>query len=116
MKIVSRRIDCMGIEIDFIVGQSAKENHALIDAADPNDLWFHIADKPSCHVIAKLPVGVSINKHILQKIVRQGATVILQQSRSGSGSKDRVEWTRIKNVTKLDRPGSVSVTDIRIIG
>jgi len=117
MKIISRRIECMGIEIDFVIGQSAKENHEIIDAAGAEDLWFHIQGKPSCHVIAKLPRGASINKHALQKIVRQGATVILQQSKSGSGSghRDHVEWTRIKNVTKLERPGSVSVTDIHVI-
>lgn len=117
MKIISRRIDCMGINIDFVVGQSAKENHEIIDAADAEDIWFHIQGKPSCHVIAKLPNNVSINKHALQKIARQGATVILQQSKTGSGSshRDHVEWTRIKNVTKLDRPGSVSVTDVHIV-
>lgn len=113
MKTVSRSIDCMGIDIDFVIGQSARENHEIIDAADPDDLWFHNQGKPSCHIIAKLPKDAIVTKHELQKIVRQGATLILQQSKSSP--RDQVEWTRIKNVTKLDRPGSVSVTDIHVI-
>ena len=35
------------------VGQNAKENWELIDEADDFDLWFHLDDKPSGHVIIK---------------------------------------------------------------
>lgn len=34
------------------VGQNAKENTLLVKSADQNDLWFHLADFASPHVIA----------------------------------------------------------------
>ena len=37
--------------IKLLLGQNAKENHLLIDNADPNDWWFHIDNHPSGHCI-----------------------------------------------------------------
>lgn len=42
-------------EREFImkIGQNAKENWNLIDESDDWDLWFHIDDLPSAHVIVQ---------------------------------------------------------------
>ena len=38
-------------EVHFVIGKNAKENFEIIDHSKPNDLWFHIENAPSCHVI-----------------------------------------------------------------
>ncbi len=40
-----------GIKYNFFIGQNAKENWSLIDNSDPEDLWFHLDNLPSGHVI-----------------------------------------------------------------
>jgi predicted ribosome quality control (RQC) complex YloA/Tae2 family protein len=41
------------MEFTICIGKSAKENWKLIDDSMPNDIWFHLDDVPSSHVILK---------------------------------------------------------------
>ena len=33
------------------IGRSATENTELVQNANKSDIWFHLSDSPSCHVI-----------------------------------------------------------------
>lgn len=55
--------------IEFLIGKNEKDNFNIIDMSGPNDLWFHLSDYPSCHVIAKLPEN--IHKKILKYIIKK---------------------------------------------
>ena len=35
------------------IGKNKNENWELIDNASNTDIWFHIEDQPSCHVVLK---------------------------------------------------------------
>ena len=37
----------------IIIGKNKNENWAIIDDASGTDLWFHISEMPSCHVLLK---------------------------------------------------------------
>jgi len=113
MKTIAREMD-FG-QIDFLVGQNAQENHDLIDAADEEDLWFHVSEHPSCHVIGKIPEGVDLDKSELKKIVKQGAIICKSFSKFKSDKNVKIDYTRVKNVTKLKTPGSVSITDAKCV-
>ena len=113
MKTIAREMD-FG-QIDFLVGQNAQENHDLIDAADEEDLWFHVSEHPSCHVIGKIPEGVDLDKSELMKIVKQGAIICKSFSKFKSDKNVKIDYTRVKNVTKLKTPGSVSITDAKCV-
>ena len=45
-----------------LLGKNAKENHLLIDHADPNDWWFHIDNYPSGHCIVE---STEINNELI---------------------------------------------------
>ena len=111
MKSISRFIDSLGINIEFIIGGNAQENHDIIDAADPEDLWFHISGHPSCHVISKIPPGIDIDKKELQKIAKQGAVVCKEMSGFKKEKNVKIDYTAIKYVTKGEKPGSVNITN-----
>ena len=120
MKIITRHIDCLKLDISYVVGGNAQENHDIIDAAQPDDIWFHISNQPSCHVIASMPTDHIITKPELHRILKQGALICIQQSnveisKSNKSNKTDVEWTRIQNVTKMDIPGKVLAEKVRII-
>ena len=51
MKIINHKID--NYEYDIIIGQKDLENWQIIDESDEFDLWFHIDNLPSSHVIIR---------------------------------------------------------------
>ena len=57
---VSIFIPACNSSIDFSVGKNKHDNIDIIRQASPNDIWFHLEEASSCHVIAHLPP--SLNK------------------------------------------------------
>ena len=93
-------------DITFMVGTNAQDNFAVIDSADPDDVWFHVKDLPSCHVVAKIPDDVDSKKELLS-IIKRGAIICKQHSKYTSTQNLEIVYTRIKNVKKTNVPGSV---------
>ena len=141
MRKISKYIEAIKGYIEFRVGQNAKENFDLIDISSPNDLWFHISQQASCHVVATIPqdgrfaeppggakrrfsidspLGLStdndtLDKRILKKIAVQGAVICKQCSRHKSESAICVMYTPIKNVKKGGNMGSVFVDEYKTL-
>ena len=114
MKFEERYIDCLKTSVTFCIGQNAKDNHDIIDASDPDDLWFHIHDSASCHVVA-LVHNLSITKQQLLKIVKQGAVLCKQYSKQKSQRNTHVMYSKLKNVTKSNTIGAVNVQDYKMV-
>lgn len=105
------------INITYIVGQNQHENHAILDAAGPDDIWFHIHGMSSAHVIARVPAGLSRKER--GKLIKQGAIlcknntnkVVSQRNipaaQKGASLKVRVVYTGCRHVEKTDVPGQV---------
>jgi len=41
-------------DVTFLVGTCAQDNFDIIDISEPDDIWFHVRDWSSCHVIARV--------------------------------------------------------------
>jgi predicted ribosome quality control (RQC) complex YloA/Tae2 family protein len=112
MKIFERTIPKVGT-ITYKLGENAEDNFKIIDEADPKDIWFHVHNQPSCHVIATIPEG--IDRKNIKYIITQGALVLKENSKFKSVKKLEIVYARIKNVTKTEPVGSVNVTEETII-
>ncbi len=100
--------------VTFYIGRSQQENHDVIDFGGPDDLWFHVADQSSCHVVAVLPVDCDRKQR--SKIIRHGARLCKQYTNSvKSSSQVPITYAPIRCVTKDMVPGRVHVTDERTI-
>jgi len=99
-------------EITFHVGKSAAGNFEIIDNANENDLWFHIDNESSAHVVASIPENIDRKK--LKYIIKQGAILCKQNSRFKKVAAD-VIYTKIKNIEKTSIVGMVRVTDGKIV-
>lgn len=95
-------------EITYTIGQNAEDNDAIIDAASPNDLWFHVDNKPSCHIIASVPDNVS--RADIGYIINQGV-VLCKKHSYPSEKKLPILYTRIKNIKKTNIPGRVFISE-----
>jgi predicted ribosome quality control (RQC) complex YloA/Tae2 family protein len=107
MKIEQRNIPALQREIIYLVGMNAQDNFYIIDAAEPTDLWFHLSDYSSCHVIAKLPPDIQLDKKQKLQIVKQGALVCKQHSKYKSVNNLKVIYTPVSNVIKQSIIGQV---------
>lgn len=115
MRKVTKYIEAIREYVEFRVGQNAKENFDLIDDSEADDIWFHISQLPSCHVVASIPVDKNYDKHILKKIAVQGAVICKQFSKYKSEKVVHVLYTPIHHVIKTPTVGAVSVKEYKTI-
>jgi len=101
-------IPSLRCEITFTIGQNADENDQIIDAAFSNDLWFHVDNKKSCHVIASVPDN--FDRKNLKYIISQGAVLCKKHSYPKEKSLPIV-FTRVKNIQKTTTPGMVFIPE-----
>jgi predicted ribosome quality control (RQC) complex YloA/Tae2 family protein len=106
-------ISSLNKSITFYIGKNAQGNWNIIDEANSDDIWFHIADSPSCHVIAN--VHLDLNKKEKKYVIKQGALLCKQNSKYKSEKNLKVSYTKIKNVKKTEQVGSVQVSDVSTI-
>jgi predicted ribosome quality control (RQC) complex YloA/Tae2 family protein len=131
-RIVTRFIPSLKINVIFKIGKNAVNNFEIIDEADPHDMWFHLKDVSSCHVVAslknirytiyddELPNYYDIDFDTLdkkekQQIIKQGAMLCKQYSKLKSVKNVEVIYTKIENLEKTDVPGSVLTKNTRVI-
>jgi predicted ribosome quality control (RQC) complex YloA/Tae2 family protein len=91
---------------EIIVGRNAKENWNLIDNSEKEDLWFHIDDKPSCHVFIKKSLNCNI---IPMSIIIRGAQLCKEYSKYKNDKKIKIIYTKINNIKKSKEIGSVII-------
>ena len=93
--------------VTFIVGKNAQDNTSIILNATPDDIWFHVNNKSSCHVIALLSdLNIKIPRKNMKYIVKQGALLCKQHSYPSEKNLDII-YTKVKNIETTDIPGQV---------
>jgi predicted ribosome quality control (RQC) complex YloA/Tae2 family protein len=107
MKQIIKYIDSAKTNITFTVGKNAKENSTIIEGASPDDLWFHLENLPSEHVVATIPQDLSLDKTQIIKIAIQGAVLCKQYSKFSSKKNLPIIYTRIKDILKTEKIGCV---------
>ena len=115
MKTILRYIAALGDDIEYIIGKNSRDNFTIIDNSSDNDIWFHINNEPSGHVIASMPDDITFSKKQLRQIITQGALVCKEHSKYKSQRNLEVIYAYVKNVEKTDIIGRVSIVNSKII-
>lgn len=100
------------ITYKICVGESAQENWDLINDSSQNDIWFHVKDCASCHVVLKTN---ECKKYPHKSVIKYCAILCKEGSKLKLNKNISITYTEIKNVKKLDKIGSVTTKNIRII-
>lgn len=123
-RIVTRYIPTLKLNVVYKVGKDADNNYQIIDESDKEDIWFHIKNSSSCHVIAclknikfnrydnELPNYYNIDFDTLdkkqkQQVIKQGALLCKQFSKLKNQKNLEIIYTKIENVFKTETVGSV---------
>jgi predicted ribosome quality control (RQC) complex YloA/Tae2 family protein len=93
-------------------GKSAKGNDKLLDESSPNDIWFHVADGPSSHIILSNPTQMAINK-IPRQVIKRCACICKASAKLST--KCAIIYTERANIEKTEILGRVTTTNVRTI-
>jgi Predicted RNA-binding protein homologous to eukaryotic snRNP len=104
------------IELTFWIGKNAQNNWDIIDQADKNDIWFHLSDYPSAHVILRNSEKNLTIKDISKQTLKECAIHCKLNSKMRNSNHDlSVIYTEIKNVKKADKIGAVHTKNTKNI-
>ncbi len=98
-------------------GRNAKENWELIDNSEENDIWFHIDDYPSSHVILEVSDDKDISSDIYEyccKLCVERTPKVKIKSVSHV-SHVKVIYTNCGNIRKGKIVGEVYIKDVKLV-
>ena len=101
-----------GIEYSIKIGKNANENTEIVKNACESDIWFHVSDSPSCHVILENTIKLNL---IPQQVVKRCAYLCKINSSAKSLSKCSIIYTTIVNVQPTMIPGQVVTNNCKTI-
>lgn len=107
---IVKQIELDGYTYKIIIGKNAQENWDIIFTASSEDIWFHVDEYPSPHVILKIPENYKLKK-VPKKILVQCALKCKIYSKYNNIKKLNIIYAKIKNVKKGDKIGSVTTTN-----
>ena len=105
--------------VTYYIGKTQQENHDVIDLgfstglSSERNIWFHLANTSSCHVVAIVPEGIPRKER--GKIIKQGALLCKQHTAKVAGQRVSVTYAPMSAITKEQTPGSVTVSEPKTI-
>ena len=87
------------------IGKNASGNDELVRLADQNDIWFHLANLPSCHVILECAEEFPVTK----EMITYCANLTKANTKYRYHSKLKVTYTEIKNIKRTETLGKVTI-------
>ena len=94
------------------IGKNKNDNFEIIDNSIDTDLWFHVNNEPSCHVILK---NTNKIRDIPIQVIKRCAYLCKINSKAKTQKKCSVIYTQIKNVIKTEHVGQVAVNSFKTV-
>jgi len=97
--------------VEFMIGTNAADNFKVIDESNPTDLWFHIENDSSAHIVAK--IHNKLDRKGLNAIIKQGSQLCKQFYTKGNTDNICVVYCKIHDIQKTDIPGKVIIQNYK---
>jgi predicted ribosome quality control (RQC) complex YloA/Tae2 family protein len=88
------------------IGQNAIDNDNIITEASQTDIWFHLKNFPSCHVIIECSKEFPIDSIMIMHC----ANLVKQNTKYKNVPNLKVNYIPIKHIQKTNTPGLVIIT------
>ena len=116
MKVEERYIECLDRKVTFYIGKNAKDNFKVIDMGEPDDLWFHVKNETSCHVVALISHIPYLEKEEMKMIVKEGSLLCKENTFKVASLKNvAIDYTFLKNIKKTKIVGTVLTQNLKTI-
>ena len=90
----------------IVIGRNAQENWQILDNASKNDLWVHLNDLASPHIIIKK----NPNYKLKPKDIKLAGLLCKQYSKYKKDNNIEYCYTKVKNVKKGKDVGEVELS------
>lgn len=98
------------------IGSNAKDNWNLIDNSYPQDLWIHLDEFPSAHVVISQENNKQEDIIYPNEIILFGCNYCKSYSKHGKNlHKVKIVYTQIMNLKKGKDIGSVIISEPKYI-
>ena len=85
------------------IGENREDNDSIISLGKQCDIWFHLANFPSCHVIISTDKKYKATK----KMIKYCAQLVKENTKYKNYKNLKVNYTELKNIKKTDVKGTV---------
>lgn len=100
------------IKYTIRIGTNAQENWDLIDDSYPEDLWFHLDELASSHVVITQDTKLVKEIFYPNQIISLASNYCKSTSKKGKNlQKVKIVYTEIKNIKKAKQIGSVIISN-----
>lgn len=96
----------------ILIGQNAKDNWNIIDKSSNHDIWFHVENQSSCHIILKLE---NDKQKPHKSVLKYCAVLCKSGSKNKSDKNISICYTTIANITKGKINGSIDIKQSKTI-
>jgi predicted ribosome quality control (RQC) complex YloA/Tae2 family protein len=100
-------------EYTILIGKDKVNNWQLIDDAKETDIWFHVANSPSAHIL--LQTEETSMRKIPRQVITRCACICKSKSSKKSDKKCEIIYTTIANVKKTTIVGQVVTSNTKSI-
>jgi predicted ribosome quality control (RQC) complex YloA/Tae2 family protein len=104
----------ISMPVEYWIGCNAQDNFDMIDEARQTDLWFHVNNESSGHVIASIPDDIKLDKKQLKKIIIQGCVICKKHSKYKSSQNLEIIYTHVGNLVKTKQIGKVLLRESKV--
>jgi len=98
-----------GVEYEIKIGKCREENDALVRSSLPTDMWFHLANVPSCHVVVTGADNQQFLKELPKQVIKRCACLCIAHSKPASKKNIPVSYTPIANLINTSVLGQVQI-------
>jgi len=99
-----------GVEYTYYSGKNIYGNFEIINNSDYYDIWFHIKNKKSTHVILHIPNNFIVDH--LDKLIEKGAEICKLHTNLNNEKKIEIIYTEISNIEIIKNCiGKVKIKD-----
>ncbi len=101
----------------YTIGTCATQNTEIINNSAKTNIWFHIRDQSSCHVIMQIIDNQEKpTKKTMHKLVKQGALYCKQHTNKCKSIKNiEVIYSFLENIETTDVAGQVKTYKYKTI-
>jgi predicted ribosome quality control (RQC) complex YloA/Tae2 family protein len=104
------------VAIEYYIGCNTRENSYILDMARIHDLWFHVEQGTSCHVLARIPRGfIKLTKKQRITIIKMGC-ILCKINTTGlkEQSNVKINYTEVKNIEKSEQDGVLYTKNLKV--
>ena len=94
----------------IVIGGNAQENDELVKGSAPNDIWLHLENMSSAHIVIRTD-----DKEVPKRVINMAASLYSQYCPKKVMGRYNVIWTEIKNVKSTKTKGCVVPSKTRRI-